>query len=123
MVTTTQQGYEEGTRSFLLTHDTSIIEQLYEHSKAKGMTPTTWYGVSRIRVTRPRTVCPHIDTRQWDLGEFYQKGTIATRWGTKEELVRAIAAANAHGIDVLIDAVLNVRFLSPLKPVCSNAHL
>ncbi|TFK94098.1 glycoside hydrolase family 13 protein [Polyporus arcularius HHB13444] len=43
----------------------------------------------------------------WDLGEFYQKGTIATRWGTKEELVRAIAAANAHGIDVLIDAVLN----------------
>ncbi|KAI0367737.1 alpha amylase [Pilatotrama ljubarskyi] len=43
----------------------------------------------------------------WDLGEFYQKGTIATRWGTKEELVSAIAAANAHGIDVLIDAVLN----------------
>ncbi|PIL35604.1 hypothetical protein GSI_02332 [Ganoderma sinense ZZ0214-1] len=43
----------------------------------------------------------------WDLGEFYQKGTIATRWGTKEELVHAIAAANAHGIDVLVDAVLN----------------
>ncbi|CDO75554.1 Glycoside Hydrolase Family 13 protein [Trametes cinnabarina] len=43
----------------------------------------------------------------WDLGEFYQKGTIATRWGTKEEVVRAIASANAHGIDVLIDAVLN----------------
>ncbi|KAI8980163.1 alpha amylase [Trametes punicea] len=43
----------------------------------------------------------------WDLGEFYQKGTIATRWGTKEELLRAIASANAHGIDVLIDAVLN----------------
>ncbi|KAH9850353.1 alpha amylase [Lenzites betulinus] len=43
----------------------------------------------------------------WDLGEFYQKGTIATRWGTKEELVRAVAAANDQGIDVLIDAVLN----------------
>ncbi|OJT11485.1 Glucan 1,4-alpha-maltohexaosidase [Trametes pubescens] len=43
----------------------------------------------------------------WDLGEFYQKGTIATRWGTKEELVRAVAAARAHGIDVLIDAILN----------------
>ncbi|KAL1949454.1 hypothetical protein VTO73DRAFT_8335 [Trametes versicolor] len=43
----------------------------------------------------------------WDLGEFYQKGTIATRWGTKEELVRAVAAAKAHGIDVLIDAILN----------------
>ncbi|KAI0359895.1 alpha amylase [Trametes cingulata] len=43
----------------------------------------------------------------WDLGEFYQKGTIATRWGTKEELLSAIAVANAHGIDVLVDAVLN----------------
>ncbi|KAI0749357.1 alpha amylase [Daedaleopsis nitida] len=43
----------------------------------------------------------------WDLGEFYQKGTIPTRWGTKEELVRAVAAAKSHGIDVLIDAVLN----------------
>ncbi|KIP05839.1 glycoside hydrolase family 13 protein [Phlebiopsis gigantea 11061_1 CR5-6] len=43
----------------------------------------------------------------WDLGEFDQKGTIATRWGTKEELVHAIMVAKAHGIDVLIDAVLN----------------
>ncbi|KAI0661707.1 alpha amylase [Cubamyces menziesii] len=43
----------------------------------------------------------------WDLGEFYQKGTIATRWGTKEELAKAVSVANAHGIDVLVDAVLN----------------
>ncbi|KDN48793.1 hypothetical protein RSAG8_02780, partial [Rhizoctonia solani AG-8 WAC10335] len=43
----------------------------------------------------------------WDLGEFNQKGTIATRWGTKEELVHAIRVAREHGIDVLIDAVLN----------------
>lgn len=51
-------------------------------------------------------VCRH----KWDLGEFYQKETIATRWGTREELVRAVATAKTHGIDVLIDAVLNVRF-------------
>ncbi|KAI0784258.1 alpha amylase [Abortiporus biennis] len=43
----------------------------------------------------------------WDLGEFNQKGTIATRWGTKDELVAAIRTAQTHGIDVLIDAVLN----------------
>ncbi|CAE6414982.1 unnamed protein product [Rhizoctonia solani] len=43
----------------------------------------------------------------WDLGEFNQKGSIATRWGTKEELIRAIRVAREHGIDVLIDAVLN----------------
>ncbi|KAF9816657.1 hypothetical protein IEO21_03962 [Rhodonia placenta] len=43
----------------------------------------------------------------WDLGEFNQKGTTATRWGTKDELAHAIATARTHGIDVLIDAVMN----------------
>ncbi|OCH94385.1 alpha amylase [Obba rivulosa] len=43
----------------------------------------------------------------WDLGEFDQKGTIATRWGTKDELIHATAKAKEHGMDVLIDAVLN----------------
>ncbi|KAI0078840.1 glycoside hydrolase family 13 protein [Panus rudis PR-1116 ss-1] len=43
----------------------------------------------------------------WDLGEFEQKGTTATRWGTKQQLLEAVAAARNAGIDVLIDAVLN----------------
>lgn len=45
---------------------------------------------------------------QWDLGEFYQKGSVSTRWGTKEELREACSLAKQHSIDVLIDAVLNV---------------
>ena len=48
------------------------------------------------------------DDFQWDLGEFDQKGTTATRWGTKGELVNAVAVAKQRGIDVIIDAVLNV---------------
>ncbi|KDR76242.1 hypothetical protein GALMADRAFT_247535 [Galerina marginata CBS 339.88] len=43
----------------------------------------------------------------WDLGEFDQKGTIKTRWGTREELLQACKVAKEHGIDILIDAVLN----------------
>ncbi|KAF4614271.1 hypothetical protein D9613_007816 [Agrocybe pediades] len=43
----------------------------------------------------------------WDLGEFEQKGTIETRWGTREELLHACEVAERHGIDILIDAVLN----------------
>ncbi|KXN84750.1 Glucan 1,4-alpha-maltohexaosidase [Leucoagaricus sp. SymC.cos] len=43
----------------------------------------------------------------WDLGEFNQKGTVATRWGTKQELLRACRSAKQQGLDVLIDAVLN----------------
>ena len=48
------------------------------------------------------------DDFQWDLGEFNQKGTVATRWGAKGELEQAIAVAKQRGIDVIIDAVLNV---------------
>ncbi|KAJ7284988.1 glycoside hydrolase family 13 protein [Mycena rebaudengoi] len=36
----------------------------------------------------------------FDLGEFYQKGTVKTRWGTREELLQALQ-------NILIDAVLN----------------
>lgn len=45
---------------------------------------------------------------QWDLGEFDQKGTVATRWGTKDELVEATRAAQDLDVGILVDAVLNV---------------
>src|SRR3954451_24937391 len=56
---------------------------------------------------------------QWDLGEFTGPGrsrSTATRWGTKSELLSAINAAKLHGIDVIVDAVLNVS-LSPTQLV------
>ncbi|KAK4249129.1 glycoside hydrolase [Corynascus novoguineensis] len=43
----------------------------------------------------------------WDLGEFEQKGARATKWGTKEALVRMAGAAAREGVAVLFDAVLN----------------
>ncbi|THH06432.1 hypothetical protein EW145_g4101 [Phellinidium pouzarii] len=43
----------------------------------------------------------------WDLGEFEQKNTIATRWGTKEELLNACATAKSNGIEIIIDTILN----------------
>ncbi|KAF9468078.1 glycoside hydrolase family 13 protein [Collybia nuda] len=43
----------------------------------------------------------------WDLGEFDQKGAVKTRWGTREELLQACEVAKQHGIDILVDAVLN----------------
>lgn len=53
---------------------------------------------------------------KWDLGEFDQKEGKETRWGSKQELIDAIALAKAHGIDVLIDAVLNVSSWSRVIP-------
>ncbi|MGB4457755.1 MAG: alpha-amylase family glycosyl hydrolase, partial [Defluviitoga tunisiensis] len=45
----------------------------------------------------------------WDLGEFNQKGTVRTKYGTKEELENAITALHNDGIKVYYDAVLNHR--------------
>ncbi|MBD1913859.1 MULTISPECIES: alpha-amylase [unclassified Leptolyngbya] len=43
----------------------------------------------------------------FDLGEFDQKGTVRTKYGTKEEYVAAIKAAKAAGVRVYADVVLN----------------
>jgi alpha-amylase len=45
----------------------------------------------------------------FDLGEFDQKGSIATKYGTKAEYIRAIECAQAAGIEIYADIVLNHR--------------
>lgn len=43
----------------------------------------------------------------YDLGEFDQKGTIRTKYGTKEEYISAINTLHQHSIRVYADIVLN----------------
>lgn len=43
----------------------------------------------------------------YDLGEFDQKGTVRTKYGTKQELIDAIAACQKNGIAVYVDLVMN----------------
>ena len=45
----------------------------------------------------------------YDLGEFNQKGTVATKYGTKDEYLAAIQALKQNGIEVLADIVLGHR--------------
>ncbi|TVQ57136.1 MAG: alpha-amylase [Spirulina sp. DLM2.Bin59] len=45
----------------------------------------------------------------FDLGEFDQKGSIRTKYGTKDEYLEAIAAARKAGIRIYADVVLNHR--------------
>ncbi len=44
-----------------------------------------------------------------DLGEFDQKGTVRTRWGTREQLGACTAALRKAGVTPLADVVLNHR--------------
>ena len=43
----------------------------------------------------------------WDLGEFDQKGTVRTKYGTKKELLEAIDELHKNDIKVYADVVLN----------------
>ena len=43
----------------------------------------------------------------YDLGEFNQKGTIPTKYGTKEEYINAIRVLRENNVKVLADIVLN----------------
>ena len=43
----------------------------------------------------------------YDLGEFNQKGSIETKYGTKDEYLQAIKDLHENGIDVYADIVLN----------------
>ncbi len=43
----------------------------------------------------------------FDLGEFDQKGSVRTKYGTKAELVAAVNAAHAAGMQIYLDTVFN----------------
>lgn len=45
----------------------------------------------------------------YDLGEFDQKGTVRTRYGTRQEYLDCIKAIHDHGMDVIADIVFNHR--------------
>lgn len=54
----------------------------------------------------------------YDLGEFKQKDSIGTKWGTKGELVEMIAAARRYGIGIYWDAVLNHKAAADFSEPC-----
>ena len=51
----------------------------------------------------------------YDLGEFDQKGTVRTKYGTKTKYLKAIAAAHAAGIQIYADVVFNHKMGADLK--------
>lgn len=54
----------------------------------------------------------------YDLGEFDQKGRVATKWGTKDQLMKMCQTAKDNGVGIYFDAVLNHRFAGDRKERC-----
>jgi alpha-amylase len=54
----------------------------------------------------------------YDLGEFDQKGSVATKWGSKKDLVALGQAAEELGMGVYWDAVLNHKAGADRKEKC-----
>lgn len=44
---------------------------------------------------------------RYDLGEFNQCGSVRTKYGTKQELIKVIEECHKHGVKVILDVVLN----------------
>ena len=62
----------------------------------------------------------------FDLGEFDQKGSIATKYGDKAQLLEAIDALKSNDIAVLLDVVVNHKMGADEKEAIRvqrvNAH-
>ncbi|EON96281.1 putative alpha-amylase protein [Phaeoacremonium minimum UCRPA7] len=54
----------------------------------------------------------------YDLGEFDQKGTTVTKWGSFEELMKLAETAKKTGVGLYWDAVLNHKFAADHKEKC-----
>jgi alpha-amylase len=59
----------------------------------------------------------------YDLGEFNQKGSVGTKWGTKEELLKLSQAAEEAGVGLYWDAVLNHKFAADHREKCQAAEV
>lgn len=54
----------------------------------------------------------------WDLGEFDQKWTRSTKWGSREELDELMGRAKSLGISIIWDTVLNHKTAGDATEEC-----
>ena len=58
--------------------------------------------------------------RSCTAGEFDQKGTVRTKYGTKDQLLEAIQACKRAGLMVYLDTVFNHKFgADEMEQVCN----
>ena len=94
--------------------DTIGISALWIPPACKGGGPDdNGYGIYGI-------ISPSIDLiiDLWDLGEFDQKGTTRTKWGTEKELKDLAKVIQEKKMKLYFDAVLNHKAAADEKEKC-----
>jgi alpha-amylase len=59
----------------------------------------------------------------WDLGEFNQKGTTRTKYGTIDELKGLAKVAQEKGVSLYFDAVLNHKASADTQQECKGIQV
>jgi len=92
--------YSEGNGTYW-NHVKSLAPQLKEWGITAAWLPPAYKAAHGIHSTG------YDAYDLYDLGEFDQKGSIATKYGTKAEYEAAVKALQEQGIQVIVDIVLN----------------
>ena len=94
--------------------DSPVGEKWWEKLSALMPQLREW-GVTALWVPPPCKAAGGGYSSGYDLYDFYdlgskdQRGTIPTKWGTKEELLKMIGIAHANGLDIYADIIVNHR--------------
>ena len=59
----------------------------------------------------------------FDLGEFDQKGTVRTKYGTRQDYVDAVTACRKHGLQVYADVVFNHKMAADFEEESTGSKL
>jgi alpha-amylase len=106
--------YQRGIKGVPTPEDGDLIDAWWDHLAKQanelskvGFTAVWLPPVTKARFGRDAVGYSVFD--DYDLGSKNQKGSIGTRYGTREQLARCVAIMRANGLDVYLDLVPHQR--------------
>jgi alpha-amylase len=109
-----QAFYQRGSEGVPLAPEGGLTNSWWEHlagqAEAFGKSGFTAIWLPPVTKGASGTASIGYDVfDDYDIGSKHQKGTTATRYGTREQLLRCVAMMRANGLDVYADLVENQR--------------
>jgi alpha-amylase len=109
-----QAFYQRGTEGVPVAPDGGLTSSWWDHlaaqAEAFGKAGFTAIWLPPVTKGASGTASVGYDVfDDYDIGSKHQKSTTATRYGTREQLVRCVAMMRANGLDVYADLVENQR--------------